>query len=348
MKSQDLVFDNGPQGPELNAERVRLLKSGRLLGAVTELDHADLIVQLGGNLEATHPVYSLRIRKAVRDHGARLYMGTTAPGGLDQDALIRVALNAGEEGNFLARLGGGAGDDPLRWVRDAVASAQKGVIVLNAGVGNAGLLKSVLALMDVNAAGLKLLLLDDAPNQNGAWDAGFAPGFGPGYAEVVAPRATRAAVLAAVADGTIDGVVLYNSGRPWTFSADVAAAVAKAGTRVVFDLKPNALAEGARIVYPTPAMAELDGTFTAADHRVLLLRRAVPGPEGLWHPAALLARVERLAGGAVRSGAPVDVFRDLSKANAGYEGMNYGLLRPEGRAWRPAWAAAPVPSGGSN
>lgn len=348
LRTQDLVLDNGPQGPDLTPERVQLLKSGRLLGAVADLDHADVVVQLGDNLEATHPVYSLRLRKAVRDHGARLYMGTTAPGGLDQDALIRVSLNAGEEDKFLGRLAGGAGDDPLRWVRDAVASAQNGVIVLNAGARNAGLLKAVLALMDVNAAGLKLLLLDDAPNQNGAWDAGFAPGFGPGYVKVDAARGNRAAVLKAVADGTLDGVVLFNSGRPWTFSPDVAAAVEKAGTRVVFDLLPNPLAAGARVRFPTPAMAELDGTLTAADHRVLLLRRAVPGPEGLWHPAAVLARAERLAGGATRAGSPVDVFRDLTKANAGYEGLNYGLLRPEGRAWRPAWAPAPVASGGSN
>lgn len=347
LKTHDLVFDNGPGGPELTETRVDWLKSPRLLGAVADLDRADVILQIGGNLELTHPVYSLRIRKAVRDQGAKLYLGTTAPGGLDQEALLRVSLNEGEEEAYLGRLTGGAGDDPVRWVRDAVTTAKSGVLILNAGVRNDALLPAVRTLLNLNGLGMKLLLLDAAPNQVGAWDLGFAPGYAPGYRPVDAPRGSRSAVLKALTEGTTDGVILYNSGRPWTYSPDVAAAVGHAKTRVVFDILPQPLGEGAVLTIPSPSMAEVDGTMTTADHRIVLLRRSVPGPEGLWHPAAFLARVEKLAGGPQRSGAPVDVFRDLSRAGAGYAELNFGLLRPEGRPWRPAWAAAGAGVGSS-
>jgi hypothetical protein len=93
-------------------------------------------------------------------------------------------------------------------------------------------------------------------------------------------------------------------------------------------------------------MAEVDGTVTSPDHRVLLLRRSVAGPDRLWHPTALLARAEKIATGRTRPGTPVDVFRDLARAGAGYEGMNYGNIRPEGRRWAPAWSEATTGAAG--
>src|SRR5262249_20039197 len=119
-----------------------------------------------------------------------------------------------------------------------------------------------------------------------------------------------------------------------------------ARTLVVFDLVAPAGLDQAAVVYPSPSFAETDGTMTTADHRVVLLRRAVAGPEPLWAPPAVLARVEKIVTGRSRPGTPVDVFRDLTRAGAGYENMNYGLLRPEGRTWQPAWAAAATAGGG--
>ncbi len=334
LRTSDLLLDTGIGGPELSPARVALLKSGRMLPAVAGLDRADLIVQVGGNLEASHPVLSLRVRKAVRTLGARLLLGTTAPGGLDAEAFRKTAVAADGEAAFLAGLAGAP----------EVAKAERGVLVLNAGIRNENCLEAAREFLAAHPS-FTILVLDDAGNTNGAWDAGFAPAFGPGYAAAAAPGRDRAGILKGIADGSIAGVLVFNSGRPWTFSPDVAAALGKAGRITAFDILPAPHHEKARLVLPAPSMAEVDGTVTAPDHRVLLLRRAVPGPEGVWHPAQFLARVERLAGGEVRSGSPVDVFRDLSRAGAGYEGMNYGLLRPNGRAWNPAWALSSTGKG---
>jgi NADH-quinone oxidoreductase subunit G len=347
LRTEDLVLDTGAGGPELTKARAEFLASDRRLGAVRDLDTADVIVQVGQNLEASHPVYTLRIRKAVRGKGARLYIGSTAPGGLDRDASLRVGLKAGEESAFIDRIGSGAGDDPIRWLRDAVNSAKRGVLILNAGPANEALLMKALALTAGNAAGLKLLVLDDAPNTHGAWDMGFAAGFGPGR-KATGSAKSRAAILSAVTSGAIEGLVLYNAGRPAAWSADVLEAARAAKTLVVFDIAQGELADRAQLVLPSPTFAEADGTMTTADGRVQLIRRAVPGPDGAWHPCQLLARAERLAGGEARSGQPVDVFRDIARAAAGYANLNFGMLRPDGRPTRTPAGKAPAPVGGGS
>jgi predicted molibdopterin-dependent oxidoreductase YjgC len=342
---------------------VALLQSGRLLDSIAEMDKADVILQVGGDLERTHPVYSLRVRKAVRNHGARLFMATTAHGGLDQEASWRHSLEAGGELAFLGGLVAGGGEDANLRLRDHLIAAKHGILIVNAGAGNDSLLDAAMEILSRNTAGLRLLLLDDGPNQVGAWDAGFASGYFPGYVPVQAASAgerradwgdkvpaeaglSRKRVLAAIGSGELQGVLLFNSGRPWNWGADILEAVTKARTRLVFDLLPGPAADAADFLFPSPSMAEVDGTMTTPDHRIVLLRRAVPGPERLWHPASVLARIEKIMTGRSRSGAPVDVFRDLTRAGAGYENLNYGLLRPEGRPWQPARAAAESRAGG--
>jgi NADH-quinone oxidoreductase subunit G len=341
LKTEDLVLDTGIGGPELSKARADFLASDRRLDAVTDLDTADVIVQVGQNLEASHPVYTLRLRKAVRGKGAKLYIGSTAPGGLDREASLRVGLKDGEESAFLGRIASGAGDDPIRWLRDALASARRGVIILNAGPRNESILADARKLADLNPGGVKLFVLDDAPNTHGAWDMGFAAGYGPGRKGAVTGR-TRAAILSAVASDAVEGLILYNAGRPAAWSPDVLDAARAAKTLVVFDIAASDLAARAQLVLPAPTFAETDGTMTSADGRVQLIRRAVPGPDGMWHPCQLLARAERLAGGDARSGQPVDVFRDISRAAAGYQDLNFGLLRPNGRPTRATAGVAPT------
>ncbi|HEX7878983.1 MAG TPA: 2Fe-2S iron-sulfur cluster-binding protein [Candidatus Eisenbacteria bacterium] len=341
LRTEDLILDTGTGGPELTKSRAAFLASDRRLDAVSDLDHADVIVQVGQNLEASHPVYSLRLRKGVRAKKTKLYIGSTAPGGLDREASLRVGLKDGEESAFLGRIASGAGDDPIRWLRDALASAKRGVIVLNAGTRNESILAAALALADLNPTGVKLLVLDDVPNTHGAWDMGFAAGYGPGRRTAGNGRA-RTAILNAITTGSVDGLILYNAGRPAAWSADVLEAARAAKTLVLFDIAGSELTARAKLVLPSPTFAETDGTMTSADGRVQLIRRAVPGPDGAWHPCQLLARAERLAGGEARSGQPVDIFREISRAAAGYQDLNFGALRPNGRPTRAAAGVTPT------
>lgn len=358
LQTDDLVLDTGVAGPELTKARADFLAGNHRLDAVREIDNADVIVQVGQNLEATHPVYTLRIRKALRGKGAKLYIGSTAPGGLDRDASLRVELKEGEESSFLQRIQSGGGEDPIRWLKDSLTSAARGVIILNAGAKNDALLAPVLELIQLNPSGLKLLLLDDSSNIQGAWDMGFAAGYGPGRsahstrgtgaAAPVALGRGRAAILKAVTAGQIEGLVLYNAGRPATWSPDVLEAARAAKTLVLFDIAASDLESRARLVLPTPTFAETDGTMTSPDGRVQLIRRAIPGPERIWHPGAYLARVERLAGGTTRTGQPVDIFREISREVAGYSELNFGLLRPNGRPTRQQAGRTPAPVGGGS
>jgi len=360
LGSSDLVLDTGPGGPELSPARAALIRSGRTLPAVTDIDGADVIFQFGGDLEATHPVYSLRVRKAVRNHGARLHLATATSGGLDRDAASVRRLDLAKAADTLSKVASGAA--PGEPVRDALVSARRGVVIVNAGSENDRLLGAIGDILKLNPA-LKVFLLDDGSNLTGAWDSGFAAAFLPGYTPVDGSAASRRAdwgervpasagrsradVVAALKNGTIQNVLLFNSGRPWVWTPELLDAALVAEARVSFDLFPGRGHDGATVAFPSPSMAEVDGTVTAPDHRVLLLRRSVPGPERLWHPAMVLARVENIVTGRARPGAPVDVFRDLARSGAGYEGMNYGLIRPEGRPWSPAWTRAAAPAGGS-
>ncbi|MDZ4804203.1 MAG: 2Fe-2S iron-sulfur cluster-binding protein [Candidatus Eisenbacteria bacterium] len=374
LNTEDLVLDTGVQGPELTPSRAEFLSGNHRLDAVRDLDTADVIVQVGQNLEASHPVYSLRIRKAVRGKGAKLYVGSTAPGGLDREASLRVGLNEGDEAAFLQGIHAGTGEDSFLRLKDALTSAARGVIILNAGPRNEALLAVALVLTKLNPSGLKLFVLDDGSNISGAWDMGFAAGYGPGRVAglagvagstavagstgvaatqglsdtTVAPPRGRAAVLAAVTGGQIEGLLLYNSGRPWAFSPDVLEAARAARRLVLFDIADGSLVEKAQLVLPTPTFAETDGTLTSPDGRVQLIRRAVPGPERLWHPGVFLARAERLAGGATRAGQPIDIFRDISREVAGYAQLNFGLLRASGLPTRKDMGRAPATVGGGS
>jgi NADH-quinone oxidoreductase subunit G len=333
LKTPHLILDTGPGGPELSAGRVRLLRSGRMLSAVSMIDRADVIVQAGGNLESTHPVYSLRVRKAVRNSGARLFLGTAGAGGLDQETAHRERVLPGEEEGYLARL------------EETVSRAARGVLIVNAGARNESLLPAIDRLLNLNPSGLSLLLLDDGPNVTGAWDMGFSSGYAPGYVPAAEPGRSRRELTEGLGSGELGGLLMFSSGRPWTFSPDIIEAANSVSARITFDLLPGSHHAGSAVLFPAPSMAEVDGTVTAPDHRVLLVRRSVAGPDGLWHPAQVLARVEGLLGGERRAGQPVDVFRDISREVPGYEGMNFGRLRPLGLPWKPALTAAGAAGG---
>lgn len=70
--------------------------------SLSALEGTELIVLLGEDLTREHPVYSLRVRRAVRQRGARLIVAHSRPTDLDSIASYVLQYKEGDEERFLS------------------------------------------------------------------------------------------------------------------------------------------------------------------------------------------------------------------------------------------------------
>ena len=102
----------------------------------------------------------------------------------------------------------------------------------------------------------------------------------------------------------------------------------------------------ADVVLPVAQWAEEDGTMTNLEGRVLLRRRAVPPPPGVWTDLEVIAALAtRLDAPGIWKPEPSDVFDELRRASAGgaadYSGISYEkIAASDGVFW-------PCPAGGT-
>ena len=324
--------------------RVDLVRRGRVLPSVVELEQMDAILIVGGDLEVTHPVYALRIRKAMRERGTRLYLATPAPERLDGVAALSERVPAAQAGAWLSDLAGRlkqGGDDP--WVR-GLGGAGKVAVVVNAGESNPEVAEVVEAFLGSGPrdASWKTLILDDGGNRWGASLLGISPHYFPGLKIVNATEAQAlksrwggrvatdpglgwSGIMEAAAAGKLQAVLLVNSGRPhaWSFNQSEQAALSKVPFVAAFDLFASPeLEKLAHLIVPSVSFAELDGTYTTADGMVQLARRnIVPrGPS----PAQVLHRAAAMLGAKLKGPDPIEVFREISREVPQFAGIDYG------------------------
>ncbi len=108
---------------------------------------------------------------------------------------------------------------------------------------------------------------------------------------------------------------------------------------VVSDMFLSETAQQADVVLPTAQWAEEEGTMTNLEGRVILRRRALLPPPGVWTDAQMLAALAaKLGYGAFFPSEPCAIFEELRRASAGgvadYSGITWDrIARENGVFW---------------
>jgi NADH-quinone oxidoreductase subunit G len=345
----------------VTAARVDLARRGRLLESVPALETMEAVLVVGGSLEKTHPVYSLRMRKAVRDKGVKLFLATPEAGALDPEAAYAERVPTTRAAAWLAELAGDLMAGKTEGMAGRLAGVKRLALVVNAGVHTPEVAEGVESFLGVGPkdAAWKALLLDDGGNVTGAALLGVTPHYFPGM-KAVSPDGAQVwktkwggrvsgesglewrDMLEAAAAGKIRALLLVNSGRParWKFSPEEKGLLARAPFVAAFDLFADEIEEFAHVVLPTPSFAEIDGTYTTADGLVQLGRRNIVPRT----PTSLqtLHRVASILGVKLKGPQPVDVFRELARDVPAYGGLDYGKVARRGSRGEPAKSPAMV------
>jgi assimilatory nitrate reductase catalytic subunit len=109
---------------------------------------------------------------------------------------------------------------------------------------------------------------------------------------------------------------------------------------VVVDPFLSETASIADVVLPAAQWAEEDGTMTNLEGRILLRRRAMPPPDGVWTDLRILKGLaDRLGAGSHFSTSNADTFSELRLASSGgiadYAGVSYDRIASEDGVFWP-------------
>ncbi|MER7755627.1 NADH-quinone oxidoreductase subunit G [Kitasatospora sp. NPDC097643] len=260
-----------------------------------ELEGAPAVLLAGLEPEEEAPIVFLRLRKAGRARGLRVFsVAAFASRGL---AKLRGALlpaAPGTEAEWFAAL---AADEPLNDEAGRAAELLRSpgaVILVGERLAAApGALTAVLRL--AHATGARLAWVPRRAGERGAVEAGVLPGLLPGGRPVAAPvaRAQAAAVwgvpelparpgrdtdqmLAAAARGDLDALLVGGvdpDDLPDPALADEA--LAAVPFVVSLELRPSAVTARADVVLPVAAVAEKAGTFLDWEGRVRMFEAAL-------------------------------------------------------------------------
>jgi NADH-quinone oxidoreductase subunit G len=343
----------------LTPVRAALATRGRLLESITQIEGVDAILIAGGDLERTHPVYSLRVRKAVRQKGVKLFVATPEACSLDLDAAECERVAPARLTTWLHELSAKLQGHATEGMAGKLAGVKRLAVLLNGGAQNieaVGALESLLGSAARDAS-WRALVLDEGGNAGAVTMLGISPHYFPGQRPITPDEAqvwkTKwggrvtaehgfewKEMLAAAADGRIRALFLVNAGRParWKFSPEERALLARAPFVAAFDLFADEVSEFAHVVIPTTSFAETDATYTTADGVVQLARRnIVPVAPTLLQT---LHRVAAAAGVKLKGPQPAEVFRELSRDVPAYAGLDYGKVMKVGARGEGAKALA--------
>ncbi len=343
----------------LTPARADLARRGRLLDAIAGVEEADAVLVAGGDLEKTHPVYSLRLRKAVRQKGVKLFLATPEVGSLDLEAAHGERVPPTRLAAWLQELAGRLQAHAADGLAGKLAGVKKLVVLVNGGVQNAEAADALDALLGSGPrdASWRAMILDEGGNAAGAMQLGISPHYFPGQRPITPDEAqiwkTKwggrvcaehgldwPGMLAAAAEGRIRALFLINSGRParWRFTQEEKALLARAPFVAAFDLFAEEVAEFAHVVIPTVSFAEMDGTYTTPDGLVQLARRNI-APKA---PALLLTlhKVAAAAGVKLKGPQPLEVFREIARDLPAYAGLDYAKILKSGARGEGAKALA--------
>ena len=318
-----------------------------LAARVADLDSAESILVIGCDPLHAMPILDLRIRKAVRRHGARLALATDRPSALDGGAEEVARYAPGFASGFLSALAAEVGVDGYeRGPGELGADAERIAGVLRAGTtvivwGGRG----DAALVDVaRQLGAKLLGAPDGANGRGLSEVGCAPDAGPGLSEVPAGR-DAAAIRDGLADGGHAAAFLLNADPVRDFPGGPAwsHALGKAKFVVAVSMFENASTRHADVVFPAESYAEKEGTVTHPDGRLQRLRPGVPHPGHIRPIWQVLVELSALLDHETGLDSAPEVLAAIASDVAFYNGITPEEIGGRGLRWQDREAASRFP-----
>ncbi|MEV1010757.1 NADH-quinone oxidoreductase subunit G [Streptomyces sp. NPDC049881] len=251
----------------------------------TTLEHATAVVLVGFESEEEAPGVFLRLRKAYRKRGLKVWsVATHITPGIAKAGGTLLPAAPGTEPDWLDALATGSDSLDDQGRRAAEALRTEGAVLV-VGERLAQVTGGYTAATATAAAtGARLAWIPRRAGERGAIEAGALPGLLPGGRPERSERARReiatawgvetlpegagrdtAAIVEAAASGGVGALVV--GGVEVTDLPDPAraraalAAVAAGGFLVSLEQRPSEVTEAAHVVLPVAAVAEKDGTF---------------------------------------------------------------------------------------
>ncbi|HUC59469.1 MAG TPA: NADH-quinone oxidoreductase subunit G [Streptosporangiaceae bacterium] len=265
----------------------------------TALEQAPAVLLAGFEPEDESPIVFLRLRKAARKHGTRVFsIASFATSSLDRMSGTLLATPPGGEAMRLDRLadGPGASDEAVRLAAEALGEDGAVILVGERLAEVPGALSAAARLAD--RTGARLAWIPRRAGERGAIEAGALPTLLPG-GRLVADEAARtevahawnvgslpaepgrdtAGILAAAGAGELEALVI--AGVDPADLPDPAAALAaieRASFVVSIELRTSAVTDRADVVFPVAAVTEKPGTFVNWEGRAARFGAALSVP----------------------------------------------------------------------
>ena len=348
-------------------EEIVRLAQPNVSAKVREIDEADLILVLGTDPLHSSPILDLRVRKAIRRHGARLAVATERPTALDGGAEAIARYAPGEAAHFVAELAravGGA-ENVATPLAESLRDAGKVVVLWGERIGRDG--NGAAALLDLAAAlavadteGSGLLEIPDFTNARGLREAGCLPDAGPGLSETRAALSTVSGpnaslvgkpteeIRAALESGELTGLLLFGVDPLRDFPDTPAweAAITAADFVVCFSMHENATTAKANVLFPLETHAEKDGTVTHPDGRLQRVRPSASRPGDIRPNWQVLSQLSAALGHETGIDSQPTAFAALKQAVPFYADIDDASIGGRGIRWQETPAGANVPQPG--
>ena len=344
--TSNIDFSHGPLHRGVTAALQTAFGTDRLPADLADVENASTIVLVGGDIEESHQVVSLRVKDAVVKNGAKLVLISGRWSELARFAEAWLRPTPGHEAAAAQALAEGlagttadiagieaqtaaAAASALRAARD---DAEQGVAVIFAPTAAHGAARAAseaaasanlaIALRAGDAASHLHYLPTDA-NVLGISDAGI----GPSDQGLAFPQ-----IIEGARDGSIKAILVHADNpllnAPGT--ADIEAALANLDALVVIDSLRSTTAEHATAVLAELPFHAEDGSLTAADRRIVRQRPAAVAQRNEQSGLAIISALANALGASFSYDSAAEVMRDIATSSDGYVAYEE-LMRSPGK-----------------
>jgi NADH-quinone oxidoreductase subunit G len=334
------------RGPK--AAVLRQLAEPAISAKVKDIDEAEAILVLGTDPLHSSPILDLRIRKAIRRHGAKLVVATERPTALDGGAEAIARYAPGQATHFVSELAAaiGGAENVATPIAETLRDASKVVVIWGERIAREQ--GAAEALLDVAKAtsmaatdGGGLLEIPDTTNARGLREAGCLPDAGPGLSDTTAGMSTEE-IRQALISGEITSLILFGA-DPLRDFPDTPAweeALTAADFVVTFSMHENATTAKSDVVLPLETHAEKDGTVTHPDGRLQRVRPSASRPENVLPNIIVLSELAANLGLTTGIDSQPTAFAALTDAVSFYNDIKDSDIGGRGIRWQDTPSAS--------
>ena len=319
------------------------LSKPELSAKVSDIDEAEAILVLGADPLHGAPILDLRIRKAMRRHGARLAVAGERPTTLDGGAAATYLYAPGDAAAAIEQIHGGSAHGA--GVADVLRGRRTVIVWGERLAADSAALRNLVEL----AQGLEATLLEvpEAANARGLREVGCVPDAGPGLSEAT-PGRDALGIRDALASGDTTALILFGS-NPVRDAADSTAwqqALQASDFTVAFSMFDDESTKAADVVFPLQSHAEKEATVTHPDGRLQRVRPSADPPGDIRPVWQILAELAAALGEETGIASAPDALAAVAGDVSFYAGITHEEIGGRGIRWQERSAAGELPAAG--